>query len=100
MKDKKEQIRSASRNILKHTIKTTGIKKDRKYLINIGLCDVILDGNFLKIEYRGNMGSGMREVNAKLSTLSLPAIEELKDMFDVVKEKGHPEYLYNITFKL
>lgn len=55
--------------------------------------------NSFNVEYHGNMGSGVDNIDACIAHHNFPAIEVLKEMFEF-EETGSPDYIYNIIFKL
>ena len=75
---------------------------------NIGLTTVALSTintyskpRILSIEHSGNMGNSITSsIDPNLKKLGLPTISELKDIFDVIDEKGSPDYYYSIEFDL
>jgi len=47
------------------------------------------------------MGNSIeRSVNPNLKMMGLPTISELSNQYDVISEKGSPDYSYNIQFKI
>lgn len=73
---------------------------DRKR-ISKGFTSATLNGDILTITHNGNMGNSIeKSVNPNLDMMRLPTIQELKDTYEVVEEKGSPDYAYYIKIKI
>jgi hypothetical protein len=57
------------------------------------------DRYILSVEHSGNMGNSIkRSVDPNLKRIELPTIEELKSIYEVIEERGSPDYYYSIEF--
>lgn len=55
----------------------------------------------LSIEHTGNMGNSIKtSVDPNLKHIGLPTISELKDIYEVIEERGSPDYYYSIEFDI
>lgn len=69
--------------------------------ISRGLTKVELKNGELKITHTGNMGNSIvKSVDPNLNNIGLPSISELKKSYSVLREMGHPEYLYILKLKI
>ena len=72
--------------------------------IQVGLTTIALSPlsngrSILSVEHSGNMGNSIKHsINPNLIRKGLPTIEELKDIYDVIEERGSPDYYYSIEF--
>ena len=55
----------------------------------------------LVIGHAGNMGNTIKgSVDPNLKTLGFPEVDNLKEMFPVVKEEGTPSYSWYVMFDI
>ena len=60
-----------------------------------------LTGTFLQIGHTACSDDGDFEtINNRLMELGIPTLDELREMFDVTKEKGSPSNHYYIEFRM
>ena len=73
-------------------------------VINVGFTTIAFSPtskkrHILSIEHSGNMGNSIqRSVNPNIQRIGLPTISDLKDIYNVIDEKGSPDYYYSIKF--
>ena len=82
-----------SKNVIK-------IMNDNNDSILIGLTKINLIDDILKIQHSGKDNHNMDNVNWNLSDINLPFIEDLKNIFPVLTEHGHPNWFYVIQIQL
>lgn len=86
-------------------MKTIGLANTGQLLqgIKIGFTSAKLDKKreFLTITHNGNMGNSIeRSVDLNLRMVGVPSIAMLKLTYQVIEEKGSPDYSYTIKFKI
>jgi hypothetical protein len=60
-----------------------------------------LSGPFLTISHMaGAHDKTMKIVNERLMEMGLPTVEELKEMFEIIKESGDPETSYTLKVRM
>ena len=75
-------------------------------ILNVGLTTISLSElgkttKIFSIEHSGNIGNSItRSVNPNLKRVGLPTISELKDIYEVIEERGSPDYYYSIEFDI
>jgi len=99
----KETIRQIKKFRLTNSIREK-FKDDNiinKGLTTISLSELGKSTKILSIEHSGNMGNSIeRSVNPNLKRIGLPTISELKDIYEVIDERGSPDYYYSIEFDI
>jgi len=60
----------------------------------------IIYSDMFKIEYSGSDSHTFEEIDKDLKELNLPVLSKLKECFDILQERGHPDYYYFITFQI
>ena len=70
----------------------------------LGLTTIALSPNsktrsIFSIEHLGSLGSTVeKNINPNLKRQGFPTIEELKEIYEVIEERGSPESYYSIEF--
>jgi len=68
--------------------------------IIVGLTKIELDDDILKIQHSGKYDHNIDNVNWNLSDINLPFVEDLKQVFPVLVEQGHPDFFYVLQLQV
>ena len=88
-------------NVVKSAVTIAGKKFLPNFSKNIGLTSIKIKNGQLVINHGGNMGNTIeRSVDPNIARVGLPSVKELKKMYNVLSEKGSPDYNWTIIFDL